>query len=274
LKGGKPISYGARAINEGGYQSIPTLIFPGGALIGCSAGFLNLPKIKGSHTAMKSGMLAAESIVEELVRNERRHTKHKALYLEKYPEKIKDSWIHEELYKARNIKPAFAKWGMIGGVLYTGLDSLLLRGKAPWTLKHPHPDHEATKPKDKVFEIDYPKPDGVLTFDLLTNLTRSGVNHNENQPIHLKLKIHFELLNIIYQNMLHPKPDIVLLAFMKLLKKQMDHVFKSTLKIVFIAKHVISRTQLKISTGLPLKEEEDQLMEACENAQKSIFCHC
>jgi len=137
---------------------------------------------------MKSGMLAAESIVEELVRNERRHTKHKALYLEKYPEKIKDSWIHEELYKARNIKPAFAKWGMIGGVLYTGLDSLLLRGKAPWTLKHPHPDHEATKPKDKVFEIDYPKPDGVLTFDLLTNLTRSGVNHNENQPIHLKLK--------------------------------------------------------------------------------------
>ncbi len=183
LEGGKRIAYGARALNEGGLQSIPKLIFPGGALIGCSAGFLNVPKIKGSHAAMKSGMLAAESVFEKLQGGDEGYG-----LLDSYPEKFEASWLHEELYKARNFRPAFSKWGLFGSMLYGGLDLKLLGGRAPWTFKHGHRDHEALKPAAEMPKINYPKPDGVVSFDKLSSVFLSGTNHEEDQPVHLTLR--------------------------------------------------------------------------------------
>jgi electron-transferring-flavoprotein dehydrogenase len=179
LENGERISYGARALNEGGYQSIPKLTFPGGCLIGCTAGFLNVPKIKGTHTAMKSGMLAAEAVFESIVKEEDK--------IGLYEEKIKNSWIYKELKQVRNIRPSFSKWGLYGGLLYSALDTYILRGKAPWTFKH-HKDHEQTLAKDKCKKIEYPKPDGKYSFDLLSSVYLTGTYHEEDQPSHLKLK--------------------------------------------------------------------------------------
>lgn len=176
LEGGERISYGARAINEGGYQSIPKLTFPGGCLIGCTAGFLNVPKIKGSHTAMKSGMLAAESIFDAIKNNSEKLD---------YEANLKSSWIYDELYKVRNIRPSF-KWGLIPGLIYSAIDTYIFRGKAPWTFRH-HSDHKQTKEKHKCKPIDYPKPDNVISFDLLSSVFLSGTSHEEDQPVHLKL---------------------------------------------------------------------------------------
>lgn len=180
FEGGKRIAYGARAINEGGFQSIPNTAFPGGALIGCSAGFLNVPKIKGSHTAMKSGMLAAEAIHEALT-EERQHDT-----LEQYTSALQQSWIMQELKAVRNIRPAF-RWGLWKGLIYAALDTYLFRGKAPWTL-HNHSDHTATESKDKHTEINYPQPDNNVSFDLLSSVFLSNTNHEEDQPAHLTLK--------------------------------------------------------------------------------------
>lgn len=180
LEGGKRISYGARALNEGGFQSIPDLIFPGGAIIGCSAGFMNVPKIKGTHTAMKSGMLAAESIQEALSQNRAGDT------LEDFPHRIQQSWIYRELKKVRNIRPSFKK-GLYAGLLYSALDTYILRGKAPWTLQH-HTDHTSLKPAKQANKINYPKPDGTISFDRLSSVFLSNTNHQENQPCHLTLK--------------------------------------------------------------------------------------
>jgi len=185
LEGGKPIYYGARLINEGGYQAIPKLDFPGGALIGCSAGFLNVPKIKGTHTAMKSGMVAAEVAFDQLKEGKDNAT----LDMSDYQKKLSKTWVYDELYKVRNIRPSFHNpLGTLGGLAYSGLDTYLLRGKAPWTLHFKKGDHEYLKPAAECKKPDYPKPDGKITFDLLTNLARSGTNHNEDQPPHLKLK--------------------------------------------------------------------------------------
>jgi len=183
LEGGKRVSYGARALNEGGLQSIPKLVFPGGMLAGCSAGFLNVPKIKGSHNAMKTGMLAAESITEALANGDEGQGE-----LGGYPEKVRNSWVHEELYRARNFRPAAARWGMTLGTLYGGLDLKVLGGKAPWTLHHKHADHETLKPKDRMPRIDYPKPDGEVSFDRLSSVYLANVAHEEDQPCHLTLK--------------------------------------------------------------------------------------
>ena len=180
FEGGRRISYGARAISEGGLQSIPTLIFPGGALIGDSAGFLNVPKIKGTHTAMKSGMVAAEAVAEAL-------THDAPALLTAYPEALRESWVWEELERVRNLRPAFAKWGTYGGVLYSAIDTFLFRGKAPWTLHHPHADHETLVNKNAAKPIAYPRPDGKLTFDRLSSVFISNTNHAENQPSHLQL---------------------------------------------------------------------------------------
>ncbi|WP_339633770.1 electron transfer flavoprotein-ubiquinone oxidoreductase [uncultured Sneathiella sp.] len=182
LKGGKRISYGARAINEGGFQSVPELVFPGGALIGCCAGFLNVPKIKGSHTAMKSGMMAAEAIVAEMKLNAEAPGK----VLDTYPALYKDSWVYDELYRVRNSRPAF-KWGLLAGTLYTGLDLKVLGGRAPWTFKH-HDDHSVLKKAKDCKKIEYPKYDGVYTFDKPSSVFLSNTNHEEDQPIHLTLK--------------------------------------------------------------------------------------
>jgi electron-transferring-flavoprotein dehydrogenase len=177
LEGGRRVSYGARALNEGGYQSIPQLAFPGGCLIGCAAGFVNVPKIKGSHTAMKSGMLAAEAAFTHLTQN---------APLADYEVQLKQSWVYAELYAARNIRPAFHK-GLWGGLLYAALDTYVLRGRAPWTLHHT-PDYLHLKKAAKYAPIAYPKPDGTLTFDRMSSVYLSNTNHGENQPVHLHLK--------------------------------------------------------------------------------------
>jgi electron-transferring-flavoprotein dehydrogenase len=181
LEGGKRIAYGARAIAAGGLQSIPRLVFPGGALIGDDAGFLNASRIKGSHAAMKSGMLAAEAVCDAL------QAGRESDELTAYPEAFRASWLHEELHKARNFKP-FMSRGLYSGTLMVGIDQVLFRGKAPWTLHHHHADHETLKPKKDVQPIAYPKPDGVLTFDRLSSVFVSNTNHREDQPVHLTLK--------------------------------------------------------------------------------------
>ena len=181
FEGGRRISYGARALNEGGLQSLPKLVFPGGVLIGCEAGTLNMPKIKGTHTAMKSGMLAAEAAFAALEAGRAKDT------LGDYAAAFEKSWVREELHRARNVRPAF-RWGLLGGTLYAGIDQILFRGKAPWTLKHAHRDSETLKPAAESKKIEYPKPDGKITFDKLSSVFISNTNHEENQPPHLRLK--------------------------------------------------------------------------------------
>ena len=198
LEGGECISYGARVINEGGLQAVPKLTFPGGMLIGCSAGFLNVPKIKGTHTAMKSGMLAADSIMHALtseavagraVEAEADNSAIAGRELSEYQRRVDSSWIHSELKAVRNIHPSFNKLGgLYPFMAYTALTSYLLRGHEPWTFSNHLADHQRTKPAASAVRIDYPKADGRLTFELLTNLARSGVSHDEDQPSHLRVK--------------------------------------------------------------------------------------
>ena len=178
LEGGKRISYGARALIEGGLQSLPQMYMPGALLVGCDAGTLNMPKIKGSHTAMKSGMIAAETIIEHLKESKN---------LSIYEDKFKNSWVYKELYEARNVKPSFS-WGLIIGIIFTGIDQILFRGKLPFTLKHKHADHETLKNANEMPKIEYPKPDNIITFDKTSSVYLTGTNHTDNQPVHLKLK--------------------------------------------------------------------------------------
>ncbi len=181
LEGGKRIAYGARAISAGGLQSLPKLVFPGGCLVGDDAGFLNASRIKGSHAAIKSGMLAAEAAFAAL-RAGRSHDE-----LGAYPETFRGSWLHDELHRARNFKPWMSK-GLVLGTLMVGVDQVVLRGQAPWTLHHDHADHETLKAKSEAKPIVYPRPDGVITFDRLSSVFVSNTNHAEDQPAHLTLK--------------------------------------------------------------------------------------
>ena len=180
LEGGRRVGYGARALNEGGLQSLPKLVFPGGVLIGCEAGTLNAPKIKGTHTAMKSGMLAAEAAFAALGEDRGGDE------LTDYSAAFDKSWVHRELHAARNFRPPF-KWGLWIGTLLSGIDQVVLRGKAPWTLKHGHADHESLRPAKDSKPIEYPKPDGEISFDRLTSVSFSSTNHEEDQPVHLRL---------------------------------------------------------------------------------------
>ncbi len=184
LKGGKRLVYGSRAINEGGVQSVPKLTFPGGALLGCSAGFVNVPRIKGSHNAIKSGMLGAEAAFEALVAGKTGGDE-----LTSYPTALKASWIWKDLDKVRNVKPAL-KWGTVLGTLYGGFDMWChdLGIRLPWTLHHTKADHECLRPASEFQPIAYPRPDGVLSFDKPSSVFLSATNHEENQPVHLKLR--------------------------------------------------------------------------------------
>ena len=184
LKGGKRLVYGSRAINEGGVQSVPKLTFPGGALIGCSAGFVNVPRIKGSHNAIKSGMLGAEAAFEALAAG-----KTGGDDLIAYPVKLKASWIWKDLDKVRNVKPALS-WGTVMGTIYGGFDMWMhdLGLRLPWTLRHKKADHECLRPAAEFQPIQYPKPDGVLSFDKPSSVFLSNTNHEEDQPVHLRLK--------------------------------------------------------------------------------------
>ena len=184
LEGGRRVSYGARAINEGGWQSVPKLTFPGGALIGCSAGFVNVPRIKGSHTAMKSGMLAAEAAFDALKADRKQDE------LASYPDALNASWVVKELKMVRNAEPAVAKFGGTVGTLVSGLDLWMryLKIGLPFTMKHKHTDAESLWKANICPKIEYPKPDGVISFDRLSSVFISGVNHEEDQPVHLTLK--------------------------------------------------------------------------------------
>ncbi len=179
FEGGRRIAYGARALNEGGFQSIPRLTFPGGALIGAGAGFMNVAKIKGAHTAMKSGMLAAQAVFDSLGGGDKD--------LGSYPQSLKNSWVWKELYRVRNIRPSF-RWGFWGGLVYSAIDTFLFMGRAPWTIGHREADHKALKKAAGAARIEYPKPDGEITFDRLSSVYLSNTAHQENQPCHLTLR--------------------------------------------------------------------------------------
>ena len=185
FEGGKRLAYGARAISEGGLQSVPKLVFPGGALIGCAAGFVNLPRIKGSHNAMKTGMLAAEAAFAALAAG-RAHDE-----LLDYESAWRSSWVYEDLYKVRNVKPGL-RFGTIAGTLHGGvhmwLNDLGLGALVPWTMRHRHADHETLRPATSMPAIAYPKYDGTLTFDRLSSVFLSNTHHEENQPVHLQLR--------------------------------------------------------------------------------------
>ena len=178
LNGGKRISYGARALIEGGLQSLPKMHMPGALIIGCDAGTLNMPKIKGSHTAMKSGMIAAETISEYFTNN---------APLSEYENKFQKSWAYKELYTARNVKPSF-QWSLIPAIIFTGIDQIIFRGYLPFTLKHSRADHESLIPANQAKKINYPKYDGKLTFDKTSSVYLTGTNHEADQPVHLQLK--------------------------------------------------------------------------------------
>jgi electron-transferring-flavoprotein dehydrogenase len=194
FEGGRRISYGARALNEGGFQSIPRLDFPGGALVGCAAGFVNVPKIKGSHTAMKSGMVAAETIFRRVTGNDHRASVRSAL---------EKSWVWNELRRVRNIRPSF-RWGLWAGLAYSALDTYVLRGAAPWTL-HNHADHTRLLPAARARKIAYPRPDGQITFDRLSSVFISNTNHEEDQPPHLKLRDPAKAITVNYR--LYDSPE-------------------------------------------------------------------
>jgi len=181
LEGGKRVAYGARAITAGGLQSLPKLVFPGGALIGCDAGFLNAARIKGSHAAIKTGMLAADSAFDAIAA-ERSHDE-----LAAYPAAFESSWLKDELHQARNFK-AWMDKGLYAGTLMFGIDQVLFRGRAPWTLHRSTPDYAKLKPAAECTPIAYPKPDGKVNFDRLSSVFLSNTNHAENQPPHLTLK--------------------------------------------------------------------------------------
>ncbi|MDE1882668.1 MAG: electron transfer flavoprotein-ubiquinone oxidoreductase [Rhodospirillales bacterium] len=197
FEGGKRISYGARAINEGGFQSLPKLAFPGGVLIGCAAGTLNVPKIKGTHTAMKSGMVAAEAIAEAFAAD-------KPDTLSAYPQKLQESWVWPELHAVRNIRPGFAKFGLYGGLINAALETYVFKGKAPWTLKN-HADYSQLKKAKDCTPIEYPKPDGKLTFDRLSSVFLSNTNHEENQPAHLTLLDPAKAISVNYNEYASPE---------------------------------------------------------------------
>ena len=178
LTNGKRIAYGARALIEGGLQSLPKMFLPGALLVGCDAGTLNMPKIKGSHTAMKSGIIAGETIVDHL---------NNSNPLSDYEKKFNNSWLYKELYEARNVKPSF-NWGLVPAIIFTGIDQIIFRGRLPFTLKHKHADHESLQLAKNSKKIEYPKYDGVYTFDKTSSVYLTGTNHEADQPIHLHLK--------------------------------------------------------------------------------------
>lgn len=187
FEGGTRIAYGARALNEGGFQSIGKLTFPGGCITGCSAGFLNVPKIKGTHYAMKSGILAAESIYDELHSSTQKQ-QHAGIEPTSYSERIKESYIYKDLHQVRNVRPSFhSPLGIYGGMMFSGF-SIFMGGREPWTLKHGNPDHTRLKLAEQCQPIEYPRPDNKVSFDLLSSVALTGTNHEADQPAHLTLK--------------------------------------------------------------------------------------
>lgn len=193
LENGRRISYGARALVEGGIQSLPTLSFKGGVLVGDSAGFLNVPRIKGIHMAMKSGMLAADAIYSTLELD----ASDDRVEVKEYETSFKDSWAYKELWRARNIRPSF-KFGLFGAIIYSGLEDYIFKGRVPWTFRHRKKDSDKLDTINNAKRINYPKPDGKITFDRSSSVYLTGTNHRDNQPNHLKLKDPEKAIEINY----------------------------------------------------------------------------
>jgi len=211
IEGGECIQYGARVINEGGLQAIPKLTFPGGALVGCAAGFLNVPKIKGTHTAMKSGMVAADAVFDALrpaaaAGAPAPPAPADGLEVSRYQADMEESWVYEELRAVRNYHPSF-KLGLLPGMAYSGLSAYVLGGREPWTFRNTKTDAEKTQPAAGFAPIEYPKPDGVLSFDLLTNLARSGTNHEADQPSHLRVRAGMEQVPVAVSHAVYAAPE-------------------------------------------------------------------
>lgn len=202
------IAYGARALNEGGLQSVPQLHFPGGALIGCSAGFVNIAKIKGTHNAMKSGMLAAEAAFDSIAASSESDAA--AIDMSAYSEKFKSSWIQSDLHEVRNLRPSFnTRLGLFGGVVYSGIDTLLLKGRTPWTFKNPQlNDAQHTKKAKECTPIEYPPFQPPLSTDLMTSVALTGTNHAEDQPVHLRVMKYGENVETPLERREHVKVNV------------------------------------------------------------------
>ncbi len=196
FEGGRRVSYGARALNEGGFQAVPEVALPGGMIMGCAAGFLNVPKIKGTHTAMKSAIVAAERAFAAVTADD-------PTLVSGYRDALEGSWLWDELYRVRNIRPSF-RWGLWGGMAYSGLDTYVLRGRAPWTLAN-HADHTRLKKAKDATPIAYPKPDGVISFDKLSSVFLSNTYHEEDQPVHLTLKDERVAIEVNYNEYASPE---------------------------------------------------------------------
>ena len=253
LEGGRRISYGARALNEGGFQSIPRLDFPGGALIGCAAGFVNVPKIKGSHTAMKSGMVAAEAVFRRLAGEAGVEVR----------QALEQSWVWDELRRVRNIRPSF-RWGLWAGLAYSAVDTYLLRGAAPWTLHH-HPDHLQLQPAAAAQQISYPRPDGKISFDRLSSVFISNTNHEEDQPPHLRLRDPAKAIAVNYRLYDSRNSAIVRPASTRSCDRPTGTLtFRSTRRIVCTAKPATSRTRSRTSIGSCRRAAADPIIRICE----------
>jgi electron-transferring-flavoprotein dehydrogenase len=201
------LAYGGRTLNEGGYQSIPKLSFPGGALIGCSAGFVNVPKIKGTHNAMKTGMLAAETAFESVA--EERVGEEGTADMSRYEDAFKSSWVNKELWQVRNIRPSFnTTLGIWGGIMYSGVDTLFLKGRVPWTFKHHGSDAAHTGKAQNFKPIDYPPFEAPLSTDLMTSVSLTGTNHAEDQPVHLLVRKPEEQAEETAKRMEHVKRNV------------------------------------------------------------------
>ena len=202
FEGGRRIAYGARALSEGGLQSLPKLSFPGGLLVGDTAGFLNVPRIKGIHTAMKSGMIAAEAVFEQLKPTETENSSNSEVST--YRILFEKSWLFSELYSVRNVRPAF-KWGLLPAMAYTALEQYVFKGNTPWTIRHHGTDHGSLKKAQQSKPIDYPKPDNVITFDRTSSVFLANIDHAENQPTHLILRNPHTMIDINYAQYASPE---------------------------------------------------------------------
>jgi electron-transferring-flavoprotein dehydrogenase len=269
FEGGRRISYGARALSEGGYQSIPKLTFPGGLLIGDTAGFLNVPKIKGTHMAMKSGMVAAEAVFEHLGKE------NAGSEATEYAEQIKKSWLWDELYQVRNIRPAF-KWGLFGALAYGAIDTYVFKGKAPWTMHH-HDDHSQLGDKNDYAKIAYPKADGKITFDRLSSVFLSATNHEENQRCHLQLKDESVAISVNYAKYGSPETRYCPAGVYEnsWRGRGASRACRSTGRTACIARPAISRTRPRTSTGRCRKVAVGRTIQTCSSiAQCSTSVCC
>jgi hypothetical protein len=262
LESGRRVSYGARAINEGGWQSVPKLIFPGGALIGCSAGFVNVPRIKGSHTAMKSGMLAAEAAYTAIAAGRGRGE------LTAYPKALEASWVATELKLVRNAEPAVARFGGTLGTLVAGVDMWMrhLGIGLPFTLHHKHRDAETLEKASQRPRIDYPKPDSVISFDRLSSVFLSGVNHREDQPVHLNLKDPSVPINVNLRPYEAPEQRYCPAGVYEIVgRDEGTRACRSMRRTVSTARPATSRTLPRTSTGSLQKAAEDQTTRTCRS---------